>query len=546
MKSMTIGTKIAVACSALVLLTMIMGTVAIVNISRMNGESHAIVEGALPGIRGIGLISEAAKEGKISMLETMLTSDPSEVTSGEATVSELSNKLQAELNSYEKTIQTARARELFSSVAPLNERISAAWAKMLPLIRTQKNKEALDIWKGELIPLSRQRARLLSDMSEDRKAAAEDAGAAAIGAGDSARFWSVLLTVLSFVSGTLLAYFIVRSINKALSKAVGELSEGAQQVASASGQVSGSSQSLAQGASEQAASLQETSASSEQMSSMTRKNAENSQQAARLMNVVSQRVAEANGTLADMTRSMDDIGASSGKISKIIRVIDEIAFQTNILALNAAVEAARAGEAGLGFAVVADEVRNLAQRSAQAAKDTADLIEESILKSGEGSTKLAQVAASIQAITEGAEKVKTLVDEVEASSKEQAQGIEQISRAVAQMDEVTQRNAANAEESASAGEELNAQSQSLMSVVGQLRDMVGNAPEGVSHQRRKTGSIRPTDIARRVAARAKQIAPKTPLHSGPAVAGKQPAAVLAPAARNAAEFPLDDSEFKEF
>src|SRR5260370_5335611 len=194
---------------------------------------------------------------------------------------------------------------------------------------------------------------------------------------------------------------MVARIFNGIKLAASELAEGAEQVASAAGEVSSSSQAMAQGASEQAASLEETSASSEEMASMTRKNSENSQQAAEFMNAVSQRVVEANRTLNDMTMSMQEIGASSGKISKIIKVIDEIAFQTNILALNAAVEAARAGEAGMGFAVVADEVRNLAQRSAQAAKDTAALIEDSILKSGEGSKKLGEVASSIQAITEG-------------------------------------------------------------------------------------------------------------------------------------------------
>ncbi len=302
----------------------------------------------------------------------------------------------------------------------------------------------------------------------------------------------------------------MRGVNRTLTQAVTELSEGAGQVSSASGQVSGSSQSLAQGASEQAASLEETSASSEEMSSMTRKNAENSQQAATLMNEVGARVADANRTLADMMTSMQEIGASSGKISKIIKVIDEIAFQTNILALNAAVEAARAGEAGMGFAVVADEVRNLAQRSAQAAKDTAALIEDSISKSEQGGKKLGEVAGSIQGITEGAGKVKTLVDEVEASSKEQAQGIEQISKAIAQMDTVTQRTAANAEESASASEELNAQSQALMAVVERLQALVG-ASSGYSRcpeSRSPPNGLKP----RALLAAPADCAPRRPLH----------------------------------
>jgi methyl-accepting chemotaxis protein len=176
-----------------------------------------------------------------------------------------------------------------------------------------------------------------------------------------------------------------------------------------------------------------------------------------------------------MVASMKDITDSSSKISKIIKVIDEIAFQTNILALNAAVEAARAGEAGMGFAVVAEEVRNLAQRSAQAAKDTAALIEESIEKSTVGSRKLDLVAERIKAITANSNQVKTLVDEVNVGSTEQARGIEQIAQAITQMEQVTQKTAANAEESASASEELNAQSETLKDVVERLAAMVGGA-----------------------------------------------------------------------
>jgi methyl-accepting chemotaxis protein/methyl-accepting chemotaxis protein-1 (serine sensor receptor) len=280
------------------------------------------------------------------------------------------------------------------------------------------------------------------------------------------------ILIVSFGIAGALSAKTVTGLNKSLRQAIGSLSEGADQVTSAAGQVASSSQALAQGTSEQAASLEETSASSQEMSSMTSKNADNSRNSAQLMAVVDQRVTDANRRLEQMVGSMKEINTSSEKIARIIKVIDEIAFQTNILALNAAVEAARAGEAGMGFAVVADEVRNLAQRSAQSAKDTAALIEESIGRSTEGSKTLDQVAVAIRAITESAVKVKTLVDEVSISSQEQARGIEQISKAMSQMEQATQKSAASAEQSAAAGEELNAQAETLREVVTSLRQMV--------------------------------------------------------------------------
>jgi methyl-accepting chemotaxis protein/methyl-accepting chemotaxis protein-1 (serine sensor receptor) len=290
----------------------------------------------------------------------------------------------------------------------------------------------------------------------------------------TASIWMSLLFVIAGLSVAGIITMVVRRITKQLRTMTDRLSDGAAQIASGSGQVSSSSQTLAQGASEQAASLEETSASAEEITSMTRQNAANTGQVAHLMATVDERIVESNNTLSLMIASMKQINASSDRISKIIKVIDEIAFQTNILALNAAVEAARAGEAGMGFAVVADEVRNLAQRSAQAAKDTAALIEESIATSNEGSTRLQKVADVVGSITEAASKVKVLVDEVNIGSQEQAKGIEEIARSLSEMDRVTQGTAAAAEESASASEEMSAQAQALAKIVDELRAMSGS------------------------------------------------------------------------
>ena len=265
---------------------------------------------------------------------------------------------------------------------------------------------------------------------------------------------------------------LVLSLSRKLRRMSGEIDEGSQQVASAAQQVSSSSQSLAQGASEQAASLQETAASTTQINTMTSGNAEKSKSAAKLVVATTDRISVGNRKLEEMIASMAQITGSSEKISKIIKTIDEIAFQTNILALTAAVEAARAGEAGMGFAVVADEVRSLAHRCARAAKDTASLIEESIAAAHEGSGKVSEVAQAIAAITEEGEKVKTLVEEISVGSQEQARSLEQVSKAIQEMEQVTQKTAAGAEQSAAAGEQLGSHSENLRAVAHRLIEIV--------------------------------------------------------------------------
>ncbi|MGE4292356.1 MAG: methyl-accepting chemotaxis protein [Desulfovibrio sp.] len=254
-----------------------------------------------------------------------------------------------------------------------------------------------------------------------------------------------------------------------LNDIMGQIGAAAEQVQSGSGQVSESSQALSQGATEQASSLEEITSSVTEISSQTRTNAENASQASRLASQARDAATEGDREMKNMVAAMQDINQSSQAISKIIKVIDEIAFQTNLLALNAAVEAARAGQHGKGFAVVAEEVRNLASRSAKAAQETAQLIEGSVVKVGKGSEIAAQTAESLQQIVDKAARVADLVAEIAAASDEQAKGVNQINIGLGQIDQVTQQNTANAEETASASEELSSQAVEMRRLVGRFR-----------------------------------------------------------------------------
>jgi methyl-accepting chemotaxis protein len=280
--------------------------------------------------------------------------------------------------------------------------------------------------------------------------------------------------IAGFALGIFVSADIVRWVNRVLTRISRCLNDGSSQVASAAGQVSASSQTLAKGASEQASSLEETSSSLEEMASMTKRNAENAQKANDLAKQAREAADKGFGDMQAMGAAMDAIKISSDDIAKIIKTIDEIAFQTNILALNAAVEAARAGEAGMGFAVVADEVRNLAQRCAQAAKETSGKIEGAIAKTGQGAEISVKVAQGLGEIVTKVRRVDELIAEVAGASREQTNGIAQINAAVGQMDKVTQSNAANAEESAAAAEELNSQAEMMKQSVAELLQLVSS------------------------------------------------------------------------
>lgn len=285
--------------------------------------------------------------------------------------------------------------------------------------------------------------------------------------------FNIIVTSIAISIGLLAAFGIAKAISNSINIIAVDIGKGAEHVETASHQVSSSSQQLAQGANEQASGLQEITSSIEELSSMTKQNANNANEANSMGQSANNAGEQSKLDVGEMSSAVKSIKKSSDETAQIIKSIDEIAMQTNLLALNAAVEAARAGDAGRGFAVVADEVRNLAQRSAEAARNTTLLIEGMIKTSENGVKATTKVEKSISEMTDTINKMTNLLGEVSTASSEQAQGLGQISIAIGELDSITQQNAATSEESASASEELSAQAQGLNESVDALRLIIG-------------------------------------------------------------------------
>jgi methyl-accepting chemotaxis protein len=528
-KYMTIGRKLTASFAAMLVLTLGLGIYSLTAISSLSDSLDTAINKTTKKIELVDAVTIARSDMLAAQRGVILytfTKNAGGAETSKRLFEEGSGRWSASVSELRPLLVTDEGKQL---TARLDTDL-ASWRTVFGEIQQLSdagNPEAaakVGLEKG--VPIYEIAGKDSQRINEIHKQQLDASKQAAADTRSTSRWMALTFIGFSLALGVVVL-LMVRRTSDTLQKAAAEIREGSEQISSAASQVAASSQSLAQGSSEQAASLEETSASTEEISSMTRKNAENSKAAAEVMTTVDREVKEGNQTLDHMVTSMEQISSSSDKIAKIIKVIDEIAFQTNILALNAAVEAARAGEAGMGFAVVADEVRNLAQRSAQAAKDTAGLIEESIATSAEGSAKLEQVAKVIRAITESSTQVKTLVDEVNMGSQEQARGIDQISKAIAQMDQVTQGTAASAEESASASEELSAQAQALNHIVAELGTLVG----GDGHSDRAVTPGRSRSAPKPAASRPK---PKTHPAS-PAISG-------ATSARS--EFPLDEN-FRE-
>ena len=439
-------------------------------------QTKTLTSQFLPGLVSLARLQQAVLNLKSITLQFALAKDEAGMNTQKQafeTENQSVGRSLAELKALGGDAQTSKLMADLAEQARVYEGVGQRFQTELRAGDFEKAMATLD---QQVAPAHAKVESNLQTLTEQYFQLAQGAGAImAVLIGKTDRFGNVGAIVLGSLTilclaVTLLATRVIsrrlRETNQALNTSTGVVQENAALVAS-------SSHALADGSSAQAASLEQTSASLEELTSMTKRNAESAQQA-KLAATQSRTSADAGAEhMHAMASAMNAIKASSDDIAKIIKTIDEIAFQTNILALNAAVEAARAGEAGMGFAVVAEEVRALAQRSARAAKETAAKIEDSVNKSQQGAQINADVAKSFETIQQQIRSLDTLVGEIATASHEQMQGIAQVTQAVAQMDRVTQSNAGSAEETAAASQELNAQASVLSEAVASLRSVTG-------------------------------------------------------------------------
>ena len=472
MNTWTVGKRIALTSLVATLLMSVSTGVGIWTTSRLNSGLSRLVENYQPGVIVLNKLSsncEAIRAGVLVQL-TSLSTETKDTRAAE--IAKLAPTVIPALEQYGRTSMRPEEAPLYQRTHDLSESMLAKLLEMGRLAREGRMDDAVAYSTKYVSPLIIPWHKAINAEIEYNVQGAQMQLAEGTANGRTGKLWMLSCLTLSLLSGVLLSLMTIRNINKSLQKSAHEIEVGTDEVKGAATQVASSSQQLAQGASEQAATLEETSASCREVETIARQNAEKASGAAALVMTIDLCASRVKARLQELETSMSEITVCSDRIAKINKIIDDIAFQTNILALNAAVEAARAGEAGAGFAVVADEVRSLAQRSAQAAKDTSVLIEDTTRSAHAGVARLTDVTAAVKEITTVTSDVTVAVTEVSHSAKEQSHGIDQILNALVQLEQMTQSTAASAEEGAAASQQLQAQASGMQSVIDSLQSLI--------------------------------------------------------------------------
>ena len=506
---LSVGAKLFAAFSLLLVLMSVMGVVSIWKLSSLNANSSELAGNWMPATNRANKLNTNKSDYRIREFRHVYSNTEEEMAFCEKEMAALQGEFEQNLEKLVELCSSDEEKQTLDGLTAAWKEYLAEHEKVMVISRELKNEEAAALLKGRSFDVYSELSKLADKEVGINVAGGETEVTAAKAAYATGRMVTLIVLGVNIVLGLGLATWIARWFTRAIV----DVDDISNSVASASQQLAAASEQLSSGAQQSASSLEETASSLEEITATVRQNADNADQANQLANSSRETAEKGGAVVAQAVDAMGEINRSSRKIADIITTIDEIAFQTNLLALNAAVEAARAGEQGRGFAVVAGEVRNLAQRSASAAREIKGLIEDSVQKVETGSELVNKSGETLGAIVTSVKRVTDIVAEIAAASREQTVGIEQINKAVAQMDQVTQSNASQTEEMSGTAVALSGQAEQLQTVVAQfnLNRDAKQAPKKASYAAPQATATRSNQSkpAKRKSAPAKSMSRRT-------------------------------------